>query len=294
MKLRYFHLLLPLLLLSGCLNDPKSGTEINQAAVPENPKPIDLRQKEITIDTTKMTDFAIDQNLGEHYFVTGLNKHLVYFKLPPEFQSGVQFYRWHHNTNTYELNEIKQYHADSLAVAYSEVLDLTGLPLEVQKYTYEVHNENGLLKKFDIEFKPDLKIRGEVHVTTLNNRGQNIDVDTIYIYKGSALITDGLNMRIDAKTVLSRGGIYTDSALQQDYHFGGTIGANLDITINRLIGTLNIAVGGPSPTGENNLTVHINELSRFSSEEDCGISTRVVAASKDPEVLIGRDRCTGQ
>lgn len=294
MKIHYFNLLLPLLLLSGCLLESKSHTEHYEMARPENPQPFDNVQKEITVDTTKMTDFVIDQNFSEDYFITGLNKHLIYFRLPPEYSSGVQFYRWHRNTNAYERNDVKQYTTDSSVAIYSEVLDLTGLPLEVQKYTYEIFDKNGLLKKFEVEVKPDLKIRGEVFLSALNNRSVNIDVDTIYIYPGSALITDGVSVRIDAKTLVSRGGIYTDRALRENNFSGEAKGANLSLYIERLIGTLEVQVGLPSARGDNELIIHINELSRFKAAESCGISTRVLAPIKAPEVLVIKNYCTDQ
>ena len=174
----------------------------------------------------------------------------------------------------------------------SEWLDVGGYSLEAQEYTYQLSYGNGLTKSFSLSIKPDLKIVGIVHASELRARSLNLDLDTVYIAPNSALITDGKTLRLTAKNVLSRGGIYTDTALGGPGFHTETKGGSIKLEIEKLYGSLDVKVG--NDIYSNRIQVTVKEMGPWRSHEDCGISASMVSGYSDPKISVERNLCSGQ
>lgn len=285
-------LLLPLL-LTGCFEvDSNKGSYTWEATAP-TPAPAPAQKlTEITMDVTKLSDSHLDDRI-EYLFVSSFNQYRVAFTVPAEMATNLQITRWHYNTNSYEET---QFETDSLGVSGSwthEWLDVGGYSLEPQRYLYELTYGNGQKKSFDITLKVDLKINGIVHASELRTRNLNLDLDSVYIARDSALITDGQTLNLTAKTVLTRGGIYTDVGLTEFGAQSETTGGSIKLNIEKLYGSIDVKVGKKSYLS-NRLQVNIKEMGRWRDPESCGISTSMISNYSEPRISIERNLCTGQ
>lgn len=289
-KLNTAALLLPLL-LSGCL-----GVESNKESHTWElgaPTPAPAPQSdEIEIQVSKMSDAHLDDRI-EYLFVAGLNQYRVAFKVPAAKATNLKIARWHYNTSSYQETNFQ---TDSLGTYGSltrEWLDISGYSLEPQRYLYELSYGNGEKKSFDITLKVDLKIEGVVHASELRTRNLILDLDTVYIARNSALITDGRTLRLTAKNVLSRGGIYTDEALGGPGFHTRTMGGSIKLDIEKLFGSLDVKLGQDNALS-NRIQVNVKELGPWRGPEDCGISTSMVSGYNEPRISVERNLCTGQ
>lgn len=274
-------LLLPLL-LTGCL-EYKSSSEEHAWGL-DQPAPAPTPLSEVELNVTKLSESNLaDRN--DYTYTLGFNQHRIAFTVPHEYAGNMQIKRWHSNISAYEQTEFQSVNLGTAGVIMSEWLDVGGYSLETQEYTYQLSYGNGLTKSFSLSIKPDLKIVGIVHASELRTRNLNLDLDTVYIAPNSALITDGKPLRLTAKNVLSRGGIYTDETQAS----GGTIILNIE----KLYGSLDVKVGKDT-SFSNRLQINVKELAPWRYPESCGIYASMVSDYLKPRVSIERNLCTGQ
>lgn len=288
-QLKTAALVLPLALLSGCLEAGSTKESYSWELATPTPAP---QSKEITLQVTKLTDGHLETR-NEYLYSKSLNQYRIAFNVPTEYASTLQIKRWHNNTHSYEETDFRTDNLGTYGNLTREWLDIGGYSLEPQSYTYQLTYGDGQTKNFDITLKVDLRIEGIVHAADLRTRNLNLDLDTIYITPDSALITDGQSLRLTAKNVLSRGGIFTDEALVGPGFHTQTTGGSIKLDIENLYGSLEVRTGQRDALS-NRIQINIKDLSRWRAPESCGISTSMISGYSEPRISIERNRCTGQ
>lgn len=288
-QLKTATLLLPLVLLSGCIETKSKHENYSWELATPTPAP---QSKEIELKVSKMTEQDFDAH-NDYLLNLALNRHLAAFTVPVEYASNVEIKRWHHNTNSYDQLDLHSYSLGTAGSWISDEINVSGYTLETQEYTYQISYGNAQTKEFRVSIKPDLRINGIVHAADLRTRNLTLDLDTVYIGPNSALITDGRPLRLNAKKLVSRGGIYTDEALAGPGFHTGTIGGMIKLDIESIYGTLDVSVGHKDALS-NRIQINAKELAPWRPNESCGISTSMISGYSEPRISIERNRCTGQ
>lgn len=292
-QLKNITLLLPILLLSGCFGvESKKESNAWELATPTPlpaPSPSNSRITEIKISVLSLSDRYLEEK-EEKNFGSYLGRYIVSFEVPFEYFETIKIQRWNENTGAFEKDNFSPYSMGKYGGTFSEYLYLPFFSTSASNYRYEVSYGDGLRKTFRISLKPSLKINGEFDWS--DEWATNLDLDTLYISPGATLITRGKNIQIRAKTLVSRGGIFSGPPELKPGQFLSVDGGRISLSIEKLIGQLDVHVGKPIASNESNINIYVKELSRLQPDEPCGVNAQLISSDAKPTVYIEQNNCS--
>ncbi len=250
-SLKKLILLLSVLIISitGCSNNDISSPMPNQAtANPEGQSKNSSRKDGIEPKVSRLVELNPDQsNIDD--FKAHLNQQVVSLKIPASLATDIQIERKHINSGTVQQLDISAMEYDGDIVIFKDILNLEGQTLTQQNFIYELTTPSGKLKPVQISLKRDLLIQNQMNLTNLPIGGTTLDIEVLFLDKGSVFVTEHQDLQINTSSIISlKGEVWTMTPEEAQQTLGhdisGINGGNINIKTNLISSDLKFHMRG--------------------------------------------------
>ncbi len=231
------------LFLTGC----GQGTPPSQE--PEEPGAQVIKSESgVQLKFERQTSLNPDLSNIEAY-KRDLNRYTAQLTMPTELAERIQITRVHVNKKALLHVDTTPFQYENGYVTLSETIDISGEPIETQKFRYELVLDEETLKPLEFAIKPDVLIQGIKKLSELSITNKDLDLGTLFIDENSAFLTEGADLSIHAAIIIAQRG--TLGSFTQEFADAvaavgkpGRCGGHISISTDFFIGDLEIAMRG--------------------------------------------------